>query len=302
MGRRRQQRFKKGLTVEIHGTDSLGQPFSQTASVMDVSESGVRLQEVQVLYRAGLTVVLEHQGNKAQYRVVWIGAGALAGQAGLANLEPQKSIFNLNFPPSGPDKYVLPPPGAREFDSGLGRFDDGLRRLVEQRRRAERRKDERRQHIRQSCSGDAEIYVGGTRFPQRGRLTDLSRGGCFVELLPAITLDTKVTLVLLIAQRNIRVEGVVKSVLPNFGLGIQFLHLEPKDLQQLDEVLAALEHGTSLAATPSSAPAPAASPAATTVVDPPPALEAVRSWFVEHSVLTREQFLDLLKNTPPKGQ
>jgi len=72
MGRRRHQR-----TVKIHGADGMGQPFSQSASVIDVSESGVRLQGVHVLYRAGLTVVLEYNGYKAQYRVVWVGKAEL---------------------------------------------------------------------------------------------------------------------------------------------------------------------------------------------------------------------------------
>ena len=302
MGRRRHQRFKKELSVQIQGTDSLEQSFSQTATVVDVSESGVRLQGVHVLYRAGQTVVLEHSGNKARYRVIWIGSGALSGQAGLMSLEPQKSIFNLRFPASGPDKYVVPPPEAHDLDVRSASFDDGLRRLVEQRRRAERRKDERRNYPRYSCNGEAEIYVENSTFPQRGRLTDLSRGGCFLELLAALTMNTKVTLVLVIWQRRIRMQGVVRSVLPNFGLGIQFVHVDSPDLQQLDEVLAALEQGKVLSpavvAPPSAAvlpPAPA--PAASTPIDPQRALEAVKSWFGDHDLLTRQEFLELLKKT-----
>ena len=298
MGRRRQQRFKKELTVNIHGTDSLGRPFSQTASVMDVSESGVRLQGVHVLYRPGQTATLEFNGNRAQYRVAWIGGDALAGQAGLVNLEPQKAIFNLRFPPSGADKYVVPPPEVREFQDSFRQFDDGLRRLVEQRRRAEKRKDERRRFPRYAVRGDAEIYVEDARFPVRGKLTDLGRGGCFVELLPGITLDTKVTVVLLLSQRKIRVQGVVRSVLTNFGLGIEFLHLEPEDQQRLDELLAALASGSPLPAAlpPSAPPPPAAAPTTTTTaIDPQRALEVVKSWFGDHDSLTRQEFLVLLK-------
>jgi len=280
------------MTVKVHGADSLGQPFSQTASVMDVSESGVRLEGVHVLYRAGQTAVLEYNGNKAQYRVVWVGGGALSGQAGLMNLEPEKPIFNLRFLPSGPDTYVVPPPERQGFD-------DGIRQLLAQRRQAENRKEERRRHPRYGCRGDADIYVQGSEFPERGKLTDLSRGGCFVELLPSITLDTKVTLALLISQRKIRVQGIVRSVLQNFGLGVQFLHFEPEDLQRLEEVIAALEQGTPLNAIPPSAPPPAAAPV-TRAIDPQRALELVKSWFGEHDVLTRPEFLVLLKKT--KGQ
>jgi len=278
--------------VKVHGADSLGQPFSQTASVMDVSESGVRLDGVHVLYRAGQTAVLEHNGTRAQYRVVWVGGGALAGQAGLMTLEPEKPIFNLRFPPSGPDKYLAPPPERQGFD-------EGIRQILAQRRQAENRKEERRRHPRYACRGDAEIYVPTAEFPERGKLTDISRGGCFIELLPSITLDTKVTLVLLISQRKIRVQGVVRSVLQHFGLGVQFLHFEPEDRQRLEEVMAALEQGTSLNGILPSAPTPAASPV-TRAIDPQRALELVKSWFGEHDFLTRQEFLVLLKKT--KGQ
>lgn len=302
MGRRRHQRFKKELTVNIYGTDSMGQPFSQAASVVDVSESGVRLQGVHVLYRPGQTAVLEHHGNKAQYRVAWVGSGTLAGQAGLMNLEPQKSIFNLRFPPSGPDKYVVPPPEVQEYEGGFRQFDESLRRLVEQRRRAEKRKEERRRYPRYAVRGEAEIYAPGASFPERGRLTDLSRGGCFVELLPALTMETKVTVVLLVSQRRIQVQGVVRSVLTNFGLGIQFVHLEPDDLQRLEELLASLEHGTPLALIVPTTPLPAPAPAPAAAADPEHALEAVKSWFGDHDFLTRQEFLALLKKVATRGQ
>jgi len=80
----------------------------------------------------------------------------------------------------------------------------------------------------------------------------------------------------------------VRSLLPNFGVGVQFLRLEAADLQRLEDVLAALQKGASLNATVVSTPA-----------DPQRALETVKSWFGEHDLLTRQEFLDLLKNTAP---
>lgn len=285
MGRRRHERFKRELTVKIYGTDSLGQPFSQTASVVDVSERGLRLEGVRVFDCPGRSVLVERRGDKALYRVIWVGAGALAGHIGLMNVQPEKSIFT-SLPPSGPDQYVAPPPPPA--------FDPGFRKLLDQRRLAESRQDERRQHPRCVCCGDAEVYVQGARRPERGRFSDLSRGGCFVEMLLPIELDTKVSVVLLIAQGRIRAEGVVRYLLPNFGVGVQFLHLEPKDLQRLEEVLAALEKGTPLNAIPPSVPS-AASSAFATAADPRRALETVKGWFGEHDQLSRQQFLSLLK-------
>jgi len=287
MGRRRHQRFKSNLTVKIYGTDNLGQPFSQTASVVEVSEGGLRLEGAEVLDRPGGNVIVERRGDKGLYRVVWVGAGALAGQAGLMNLEPQKSIFNLNLPPSGPDQYIVP-------RSHRPAFDPGFRKILDQRRQAESRGDERRQHPRCVCRGDAEIYLQDAKRPERGRFSDLSRGGCFVETLLPIAMESKVSVILLIAQGRIRAEGVVRYLLPNFGVGVQFQHLEPQDLQRLEEVLAALEKGTPLNAIPPSAPTPA-SPVLVTAADPQRALEIVKGWFGEHDQLSRQEFLALLK-------
>jgi len=293
MGRRRHQRFRKQMMVQIYGLDAMGQPFSQTASVLDVSEQGVRLEGAQVLDRAGATVTLEHGGNKGQYRVVWVGVGQLAGQAGLMNLDPNKSVFGLSFPPSTPDKYVVPAQPA---------FDEGLRKLVEEQRKAEKRHEERRKYKRYPVRGDAEIYAPGAESPERCTFTDFSRGGCFLESLSAIALDTQLTLVLLISQRKIRVQGQVRSILPNFGLGIQFVHVEPADLQQLEEMLAALEQGAPLGPMPPPAPLPATPPPAATPVDSRHALEAVKSWFGEHDALTRQEFLALLKRVGAGSQ
>ena len=287
MGRRRHQRFKSKLTVKIYGTDNQGQPFSQTASVVDVSEEGVRLEGVQVLDRPGRSVVVERRGGKALYRVMWVGAGALAGQAGLMSLEPEKSIFDFSLPASAPDHYVVP-------RSHRPDFDPGFRKLLDQRRLAESRGDERRQHPRCVCRGDAEIYLQDAKRPERGCFTDLSRGGCFVETLVPIAVDTKVSVVLLIAQGCIRAQGVVRYLLPHFGVGVQFLHLEPQDLQRLEQVLAALEKGTPLNAIPPSAPTPA-SPVLVTAADPQRALEIVKGWFGEHDQLSRQEFQALLK-------
>jgi hypothetical protein len=91
---------------------------------------------------------------------------------------------------------------------------------------------------------------------------------------------------------------VVKSVLTNFGLGIQFLHYEPDDLRQMEEVLAALEQGTAPDELPPPAtPAvPAPAPAAViTHTDAQHAIEAVKSWFGDHDHLSRQEFLALLK-------
>ena len=73
--------------------------------------------------------------------------------------------------------------------------------------------------------------------PDRGRLTDLSHPGCFVELMAPIAVDSKVDMVMRISRCEIRGEGVVKSILPGFGVGIQFVHFDEAHLQRWNRYL-----------------------------------------------------------------
>jgi molybdopterin biosynthesis enzyme len=205
-------------------------------------------------------------------------------------LEAQKSIFQLTLPASAPDTYVEP----QSREPG---FDHGFRKLLDERRLAESRREERRQYPRYAVRGEAEIYSQDARHPERGRLSDISRGGCFVEMMPPIAVDTKVSVVLLIAQRRIRAEGVVRSLLPNFGVGVKFVQFAPDDLAQLQEVLAALERGDSLTPIAPSAQPPAAPQASISTPDAQQALEALRRWFGANEVLTRQEFFDLLNRS-----
>jgi len=292
MGRRRHQRFKKDLTVKLHGTDRQGNPFSQTAPVADISEEGLCLDGVHVLDRAGQIVTLEHNGAKACYRVVWVGIGKLAGQAGLAKVEPQGSILKLNPPPSAPDTYEPP-------KSEWPRFEDSLRKLMEHRRKAESLTDNRRKYRRYECPGEVDVYGHGLNTPARGRLTDLSFGGCFVEMLAPLAIGTKVGIVLRVRQRSIRGEGVVTASMPPFGLGIRFLHLQPEHLRQIEDLVTALERGESTSAVVPAATAAAAATntAETAERDARGALDAVFGWFRNNDLLRREEFLTLVGKT-----
>jgi len=307
MGHRRHERFRKDLTVKLHGTDRQGNPFSQAAAVVDISERGLCLDSVHVLDRAGQIVTLEHKGAKACYRVVWVGMEKLAGQAGLAKVEPQSSIFKLNLPPSAPDTFE--PPKTEEWS----RFEDSLQKRMEQRRKAESRNDDRRKYRRYACPGEAELYAHGVSSPDRGRLADLSVGGCFVEMLAPLAIGTKLGIVLRVRQSRICGEGVVIASMPHFGVGIRFLHFEPEHLRQIEELVIALEHGERISTVVPAATAAAAAMSTAEAAVPDPRCEiitfaqgearvvdAVFGWFRSNDVLRREEFLVLLRKAEPR--
>jgi len=125
-------------------------------------------------------------------------------------------------------------------------------------------------------------------------LTDLSIGGCFVEMLaPPVAIGANVGLVLRVGQRTIRAEGVVTASLPHFGLGIRFLHFEPDQLKQIEELVAAMDRGEPITAVTSVAVVMSMAEAA--VPDARGTLAAVFGWFRTNDILGREEFLALIK-------
>ena len=93
-------RVTTSIKVKVRGTDRRGQRFEQTASTVNVSRTGARLDGIGCL--EGSQVIEVHRGwfRKASFRVVWAGNPGTpeAGQAGLRLLENEAGFWGLTFP------------------------------------------------------------------------------------------------------------------------------------------------------------------------------------------------------------
>ena len=85
MDRRRSARVEVQLPVQIWGMDAHGQPFTGPAMVTNMSAGGLVLQGVHRRLRLGELLDIRLGDERAQFRVVWIGAAAShhAGQVGM---------------------------------------------------------------------------------------------------------------------------------------------------------------------------------------------------------------------------
>lgn len=82
--------------------------------------------------------------------------------------------------------------------------------------------------------------------PVRCQLTDLSLGGCYLEILSPFPVSTRVTLSMSAAGLDLRAEGVVRVMHPEKGMGVEFTQTTPQHREVLEKFLRVLTENRSL--------------------------------------------------------
>jgi CheY-like chemotaxis protein len=81
----------------------------------------------------------------------------------------------------------------------------------------------RRTQSRHACRLGAEVYRVGVPVPNRCSLTDISSGGCYIEMPTPFPAGTRVEIVVRTQDMKLSVQGVVQSVHTGFGMGVQLV-------------------------------------------------------------------------------
>src|SRR5271165_207854 len=82
--------------------------------------------------------------------------------------------------------------------------------------------DDRRTKERYACRIGAEVYRTGTSVPNHCNLTDLSSGGCYLEVSLPFPAGSSVEIVVRTYELKLRLRGAVQASHPGFGMGIAF--------------------------------------------------------------------------------
>jgi CheY-like chemotaxis protein len=102
-------------------------------------------------------------------------------------------------------------------------------------------KDNRRQ-TRYACRLGAEVYQRGSSVRNYCHLSDLSPGGCYLEMSLAFPAGTAVEIIVRTQEMKLKVSGEVRASHPGYGMGVSFL-LSTRDerdgVQQLIDFVAA---------------------------------------------------------------
>lgn len=99
---------------------------------------------------------------------------------------------------------------------------------------------ERRRFARHAVQVQIELHQEGSEVPLRMETTDLSRGGCYVQLMMTLQVGTYVNATLWIGDSPIRIRGRVVTRHPQFGNGIMFLEFQGNGEQLLARYLDAI--------------------------------------------------------------
>jgi CheY-like chemotaxis protein len=82
--------------------------------------------------------------------------------------------------------------------------------------------DNRRGQTRYACRLGAEVYQRGSSVRNYCHLSDLSPGGCYLEMPLAFPAGTPVEITVRTQDMKLRVSGEVKASHPGYGMGISF--------------------------------------------------------------------------------
>jgi PilZ domain-containing protein len=207
MGNRREPRQVIQVPVRIFGTDSNGRVFSERVTTVNLSQQGVEVSGIKAQVKMDEIVGIAQGANKGRFRVKWVGQAGTpqAGHLGLLNLQTEKPFWDIPLP--GP---------ARDGFQAAGR--------------------ERRRHARMRCTISVELHPEGGSLIW-GKASDLSIGGCYIEMQMPIPLGTRVKLGIWVGESKIWVNGKVTNSTPGFGFGLQFDKLSDNDVTLLVEFL-----------------------------------------------------------------
>jgi hypothetical protein len=100
--------------------------------------------------------------------------------------------------------------------------------------------DERRVHPRYSLSADAEIVESKSRTKMSARVSDLSRSGCYVEMMSPFPLGSQLKMRIMKNKTPFLAQATVAYATEGMGMGVKFKELEPEQILILEKWLSEL--------------------------------------------------------------
>jgi hypothetical protein len=224
VGRRSEQRIAVSLPVTVRGLDSRGNPFTVNAETHDISFSGASLCGLSEIVAPGMKIEVETGGRKAWYRVRWVGKNdsSKAGRIGIRSLEHGRYIWGLTPKGWEPDTYE--PSAVAEAEASFSSVSAAFSSWTG---------PERRQFARHPCRIEAQVTVEDGSVSLAGKITDISLGGCYVEMLSPLPAETAVRLSFMLDGSVLEPSGRVRSSQIGTGMGIAFTSVTPAEFEAL---------------------------------------------------------------------
>jgi CheY-like chemotaxis protein/c-di-GMP-binding flagellar brake protein YcgR len=237
---------RRGPRIPVNSPTSVAYPGVEDlrGTIVDLSDGGTSLRSANTLPPVGkvyfqFALPGQQQPVRLSGEVAWQDA---SGRTGIRFVDvPQASrrlmhawLLQNNFRQiQDKDAPAAQPAGP----AGRQNQPEGKNAALSGNRRGERRF---------ACTLGAELYRMGSNVPNRCILSDVSEGGCYVEMPSPLTGQTDVEIVVRTSEMKLKIHGQVQAVHPGFGMGVRFVFESAAEREEVLRLLALLAAGPTL--------------------------------------------------------
>jgi hypothetical protein len=158
---------------------------------------------------------------------------------------------------------------------------------------------EKRRSPRYKCEGSAEMRQEGVDLRTWATFTDISLHGCYVEATATYPVETLLDMKLEANGFKVHAKGSVRVSYPYLGMGIAFTEISEEDRSRLRELLRSISRPSVILGSLGSSAASVLrrSESLPPIANPESAINAVVQFFDDRQLLTREEFVRLLRKS-----
>jgi hypothetical protein len=158
---------------------------------------------------------------------------------------------------------------------------------------------EKRRSPRYRCQGSAHLREISSGVATWATFTDISLHGCYVEATSTYRLGASLALTIQINNFRIETTGEVRVAYPGLGMGIVFHEMSGESRARLRELLSSLSRPSVIvgSGTPPQSATVLPMEAMPPISNARAAIQAMMSFFEGRQLLTREEFLRILRKS-----
>jgi hypothetical protein len=203
-----EMRVSSDLKLRVWGMGADGRGFSQQAQARNISNNGALLCGFERDLKVGETIGLQHGEQKVRCQIVWVSnTGSVQKiQAGVKLLSGMVC------------------PWRAELQAAADVSTQNVRRWN-----------------RHKISVAVELSGKEAKAPMRVKATDISAGGCYVEIGVPFPVGTTLSASLWIASDKLTSTSIVRSSDLGVGMGIEFVGLTANQRQRFQGYLESLD-------------------------------------------------------------
>ena len=244
---RKEKRKSARAAVHTHATIDYADVQQEKATLVDLAQDGMAVQfgkKVPPTSKVYFQFKLPGQPSSVRLsgQVVWQDWNGLAGvtfvdvpkasrklmtdflSASLPIAEKQEQLPDVTVEMEEPLQLATVSVAEETHGSGLQAAREVVAHEAAAHHSAAQRPDpdNRRAQARYACRLGAEVYRTGTSVPNHCCLTDLSAGGCYLEVHLPFPQGSSVEILVRTHEMKLRVRGAVQASHPGYGMGIAF--------------------------------------------------------------------------------